>query len=80
MTRVYMCDECGSLHKTAAAAEVCELSHITDNRKRQIKILQMNNLDPCYHCERAYFVYGCEWACQCEAKCKDYSLFILKKD
>lgn len=79
MTTIYMCDTCGATYKTPERANNCELSHMTNEKDRQIHILKTNNIDPCMVCERAYFVYGCEWNCQCQSKCNNYSLFILKE-
>ena len=78
MTTIYMCDICGKTYSNAKSARVCEISHDNSLNRKKAHLIELESLDPCNYCARAYYVYGCERNYDCEKNCNDYSLFVLK--
>lgn len=78
---VYKCSYCGTVYDTKMDARWCEILHSRrsqEEKDRQYRdeLLEAKK-DPCDYCARAYFVYGCERACE-DADCRNYEHFLMK--
>lgn len=81
---IYVCEYCRTIYEKRMDARWCEIQH--EQRDGYIgqndcvkKALRREGSNPCDYCGRAYYVYGSEFNCECEPKCKNYSLFLAKE-
>lgn len=86
--KVYICEYCKAQFENRMDARWCEIQHehrtqaLINNREFLHELLREHK-SPCDYCGRPYYVYGTEWNCDCQNKCRrmfqDYQLFIGKE-
>ena len=81
---IYVCEYCRKPYEKRMDARWCEIQHehndanLRHNESIVTNILKESG-NPCDYCGRAYYVYGREFNCECESKCKNHSLFLAKE-
>ena len=85
---VYVCEYCKTQFENRMDARWCEIQHehripaLIHNEEFLHELIREYK-NPCDYCERSYYVYGTEWNCDCQDKCRrmfqDYRLFIGKE-
>ena len=81
---IYVCEYCRTIYEKRMDARWCEIQHeqrdgyIAQNESI-MRALKKEKANLCDYCGRAYYVYGSEFNCECEPKCKNYNLFLAKE-